>query len=149
MRKRRMIIFSVVIGVLAVIMLSIFARIDNWRRDWTTNFASLDPAADDPDLRPLTLAESPTELTERIRKWIDSRPKWALASQDLAEDGSVKIHLTRTTPVLRFTDDIHVVLRPQDQGTTVEAESRSRIGKGDLGQNPRNLKELVQALKRS
>jgi uncharacterized protein (DUF1499 family) len=51
--------------------------------------------------------------------------------------------LTRTTPVMRFTDDIDVVLRAEGNSTRVQAESQSRVGKGDLGQNPRNLKELV------
>jgi uncharacterized protein (DUF1499 family) len=55
-------------------------------------------------------------------------------------------HLTRRTRVLRFTDDVRLSLTPGDGGTVVHAESRSRIGVGDLGQNRRNILELWAAL---
>ena len=50
---------------------------------------------------------------------------------------------------MRFTDDIVVVLRTEGDLTRVQAQSQSRVGKGDLGQNPRNLKELVGYLKQA
>ncbi|MFK8111816.1 MAG: DUF1499 domain-containing protein [Rubripirellula sp.] len=37
---------------------------------------------------------------------------------------------------------------PDGSGATrVEAQSQSRVGKGDLGQNPRNLKEIMSELR--
>ena len=47
-----------------------------------------------------------------------------------------------------FYDDITVILR-SERGNSVKATSQSRVGKGDLGQNPRNLKELVNFLLQS
>ena len=59
------------------------------------------------------------------------------------------MNLIRVTPIMRFTDDITVILRNEKEGTRVKATSQSRVGKGDLGQNPRNLKELVNFLLQS
>ena len=54
--------------------------------------------------------------------------------------------MTRRTRVFRFIDDITIEFHETTSGVRVEAESRSRVGKGDLGQNPRNLIELSKAL---
>jgi uncharacterized protein (DUF1499 family) len=49
---------------------------------------------------------------------------------------------------MRFKDDIWVTLAPgETEGTTiVQVRSQSRLGRGDLGQNPRNIKELLSRL---
>jgi len=85
---------------------------------------------------------TPTEVAERIVAWADQQGRWEIVSQKQIDQG-VEMKLTRTTPLMRFTDDIDVVLRAEGDATRVQAQSQSRIGKGDLGQNPRNLKELV------
>jgi uncharacterized protein (DUF1499 family) len=58
----------------------------------------------------------------------------------------VILHVTRRTRVFRFVDDITIQLTEEAGGTRVDAESKSRFGKGDLGQNPRNLRELRKGL---
>lgn len=140
-----MIIWYAVLAVTAVIMVSIFARIDNWQRDWTTNFAKLDASASEPDLRPLSLTSSRQEVASRINRWVDEHDPWQWVSAD-EEDQQTRIRLTRTTGLMRFVDDVQVRLIDDAAGTRVEAESQSRLGKGDLGQNPRNLKELVRGI---
>jgi uncharacterized protein (DUF1499 family) len=57
------------------------------------------------------------------------------------------LHFVRTTPLMRYKDDIRVRIVPAASGSRVSAESRSRIGRGDLGQNPRNLRELLAAVR--
>ena len=122
--------------------------VEDWRRDLTTNQASTDADAEDPLLRPLHSPLSPEALAERVEQFVDSRRYWQLASIERSDDAkTVRLHLVRTTAVLRFKDDIHVTIAETPEGGTVlEATSRSRIGKGDLGQNPRNLRELIGAL---
>lgn len=137
-----------VIMVIAVILLGIFSRIDNWKRDLTTNYARLDSQASDEDLRPLQLAESPKQVADRIEEWVEKESKWQVMSRRETEKG-LEMDLIRTTGLMRFTDDINVHLDASEGGTHVRAESQSRVGKGDLGQNPRNLKELVSVLKSS
>ena len=128
-----------------MILLSVFSRIDNWKRDLTTNQARLSENAADEQLRPPLVFGTPREVAERIERWTDEQGRWKLVSQQEIEQG-VEMKLTRTTSIMRFTDDVDVFLRAEGDSTRVQAQSQSRIGKGDLGQNPRNLKELVAHL---
>jgi uncharacterized protein (DUF1499 family) len=125
----------------------VLLRVDNWKRDWTTNWARTDPQADSPDLRPLELPTDPATLRQEVIAWVDGQPHWTVLE---ASDGRPhQLHLVRRTRVLRFPDDVHVTIEaaPRGDGSLLTAESRSRFGKGDLGQNPRNLKELIRGLR--
>ncbi|TWT80004.1 hypothetical protein CA13_14160 [Planctomycetes bacterium CA13] len=144
-QKRKM--FGIVaLVIVAVSIVALFIRIDNWSRDFSTNYAKLDPAARDMNLRPMTFTDPLDVVIEKIEKWVQSQPHWEVVEKT-ASESSAQLHLTRTTSLMRYTDDIHVDLTAQGGGTWMEAESKSRVGKGDLGQNPRNLKELLAALR--
>ena len=143
-----MIIWLTILAVIAAIMVSIFARIDNWQRDWTENFAELDPAAEDPELRPLQLELTPTQVADAIEVWVGSQPRWQWVTSEAGPE-TTTIELTRQTALMRFVDDVRVKITSDERGSRVVAESQSRLGKGDLGQNPRNLKELVRGLRES
>ncbi|MGI9474785.1 MAG: DUF1499 domain-containing protein [Rubripirellula sp.] len=140
-RSRRRSILTV-FGVTAVILLGIFSRIDNWKRDLTTNYARLDAAASDEELHPVQVSETPTQVADRVELWASDESKWELIGRRETDKG-IELEFTRTTGVMRFVDDIHAHLDASEGGTYLRADSRSRVGKGDLGQNPRNLKELV------
>jgi len=53
------------------------------------------------------------------------------------------VYLVRTTRLMRYKDDVMVTLKRVGNETSVDVFSRSRVGKGDLGQNPRNIRELL------
>ena len=129
-------------------MVSVFSRIDNWKRDLTTNHARLTDDAADEQLRPPLVRGIPAEVADRIAAWVESQARWSLVNQKTLDEG-LEMNLIRVTPIMRFTDDITVILRNEKEGTRVKATSQSRVGKGDLGQNPRNLKELVNFLLQS
>ena len=129
-------------------MVSVFSRIDNWKRDLTTNHARLTDDATDEQLRPPLVRGIPAEVADRIAAWVESQARWSLVNQKTLDEG-LEMNLIRVTPIMRFTDDITVILRNEKEGTRVKATSQSRVGKGDLGQNPRNLKELVNFLLQS
>lgn len=129
-------------------MVSVFSRIDNWKRDLTTNHARLTDDAADEQLRPPLVRGIPAEVADRIAAWVESQARWSLVNQKTLDEG-LEMNLIRVTPIMRFTDDITVILRNEKEGTRVKATSQSRVGKGDLGQNPRNLKELVNFLVQS
>lgn len=95
-----------------------------------------------PDLGPLVLPVPPEAAAERVRAAVGSLPRWAVESATADE-----LKLTRRTGTVGFVDDITVRLTPDGGGTVVHAESRSRVGKGDLGQNRRNILELWAALR--
>lgn len=145
-KRPRQAIIVIVLAMSAAMMMSIFSRIENWKRDFTVNHAKLDPRSSDPLLRPLVVSKSPEDIARLIEQWVEKHPRWSVESHDAIE-GGIEFHLTRTTPVMRFTDDVHVRLTADGDQTRVNAESQSRFGKGDLGQNPRNLKELISGLR--
>ena len=99
------------------------------------------------DLSPLRLPLSSCEVRARILAKIAAGVSgWRLESES---DASGRIHLTRRTTVCRFVDDVWLTLTETEngQGTRLDAESRSRVGVGDLGQNRRNILELWAVLR--
>ncbi|TWT93150.1 DUF1499 domain-containing protein [Neorhodopirellula pilleata] len=135
--------------------------IDDWSRDWSSNQASLSSGHPDPDLRLLEIQRPLEDVEQAIIDWAGGESNWAVEPPSDSEatnqaDPSMnslrRLHLTHSTSVFRFVDDVHVELQQQTTGsgdvqTLLHAGSRSRIGKGDLGQNPRNLKMLRRGIK--
>jgi hypothetical protein len=119
--------------------------IDDWSRDLTTNTAATAEDAADPWLRPRQLSFPPADVEAGIVAWTRAQPRWSLADASGTAD-TRRLHLVRTTRLWRFRDDVHVTLEATAAGTRVTARSASRVGKGDLGQNPRNLRELMRAV---
>jgi uncharacterized protein (DUF1499 family) len=145
LRKKRPLLVLLVTLIPVVWMLML---IDNWSRDFTTNHARTTREADDPLLRPLESKLSPAAMLEKITAWVATKSRWQIVSSQQQADGGMVVHLVRTTMIFRFKDDIHVTIEPMEPaGCIVSATSQSRIGKGDLGQNPRNLKEMMGAIR--
>jgi uncharacterized protein (DUF1499 family) len=105
------------------------------------NFAATSPADDDPRLRPRLMSLAPGPATDSVVRAIATLRGWRVAGR---RDGVILA--TRTTRLFRFVDDVSILLEPAAGGTAVSARSASRVGRGDLGQNRRNLAELWQAL---
>lgn len=80
------------------------------------------------------------ELLSRIA----SRRGWSLAHKD-EELGLMTV--TCTSLVFRFVDDLTIWVSLDADGLTrVEALSRSRVGRGDLGVNRRRIERLLSGL---
>lgn len=133
------------VGVAAVTW-NIFSGIEDWSRDFTSNSAKLDPDSELPLRRPFRVNGSVGEATDRIQQWVDAMPRWSVVSVEDNESART-IKLTRTTRLMRFVDDVTVRLEPAGSQTKINAESCSRLGVGDLGQNPRNLEEFVSGVR--
>lgn len=86
---------------------------------------------------PVPLASTPGLVVEAAL----ALPRW----RHEGTRGEV-IWLTRRTRLFRFVDDVHVIAEPTPNGTRLLLRSASRVGKDDLGQNARNLQELIAAL---
>ncbi len=57
--------------------------------------------------------------------------------------------LRAQVPVVIFTDDLEVTLREEDEGhIRVDVKSKSRIGRGDFGENRRHVVQFLAALDR-
>lgn len=92
-----------------------------------------------PGLAPLTLAVPVPAAVETVGAIVRGMPRWRV---EAADPTAGVMHMTRRTPVFRFVDDVTIRFTATADGTRVDAESRSRVGKGDLGQNRRNILEL-------
>lgn len=94
-----------------------------------------------PDLRPLEVRGTRAEVVEHIKAAAGTLRGWSLD-----EESASGLHFVRRTRLFRFADDIRLTLRESGDTVRVDAESRSRLGKGDLGQNRRNIRELWAAV---
>jgi uncharacterized protein (DUF1499 family) len=116
----------------------------SWLNGLTRNWAHIEPGAHDPTLEAVVLAIPKEPAVDRIRAAIARQPRWAVIEADRATG---TIHATHATRIWRFVDDVRIRIEPWGDGSRLTAESRSRVGKGDLGQNARNLRELVRVLR--
>ncbi len=96
-----------------------------------------------PDLAPLVVPLSLEQAAELVKKAVGTLSRWRVESESPGE-----LQITRRTRLWRFVDDITVTLKPAGPGTMIHAASKSRLGKGDLGQNRRNILELWGAIRR-
>jgi uncharacterized protein (DUF1499 family) len=143
------------VGIACVLIVAgcawLLFTVDDWSRDLTTNTAATSATAKNPSLRPIESNRPPAELAELISTTAGKIPGWEFVTQEEGRDAIV-LHFVRTTRLMRFKDDITVQIRPTAGQSSltrweVSAESKSRVGKGDFGQNPRNLAELMDRLR--
>ena len=83
----------------------------------------------------------PASLLAAIRRAVEKLPRWTLEASETSE-----VRTVRQTRLFRFKDDVTARVSPDPEGAHLELTSASRLGKGDLGQNPRNLRELLRAI---
>lgn len=142
---------SVAAVLLTLALIWLFAAIDDWSRDLTTNHAATSAIAKKSSLHPIISTKPPIELADKVVVAAHQLPGWELAAREDI-DKEITLRLVRTTRVMRFKDDITVHIRPIKSNDDaphyeISAESQSRVGKGDFGQNPRNLVELMDTLR--
>ncbi|WP_442511244.1 DUF1499 domain-containing protein [Novipirellula sp. SH528] len=131
---------AVAITIVLLVIVAALLRIDNWSRDFTENSASTEERFPD----------SVGVIDSKLQRWVAETSRWKVESKTESA-GTIEYKITRTTPLFRFVDDIDVKLSSDEAGigTQLHAKSQSRVGKGDLGQNPRNLKALVEGIRKS
>jgi uncharacterized protein (DUF1499 family) len=112
-----------------------------FRRNWADTDEPGDPA-----LTPPELALPPGDALAHVERVLRTLPRWQVEAIDAAQG---ILEATRRTRLWGFIDDVTLRLEPTPTGTRIHARSQSRIGKGDLGQNRRNLLELFRALQRT
>lgn len=141
-------LWLLVVGAIFLVMILAGAilmalTVDDWNRDLSTNQAATSPDHPDAQMRCLILPLEIDDAAALVRRRASGLSGWSIAP---TSSPNHVIRLERTTRWLRFVDDITVTLTTVDGGTRVSITSRSRIGKGDLGQNPRNIRELLRAV---
>lgn len=145
-----MIWLYLLLGLLAVIVIgplvTLALIVDDWSRDLTTNHAETTPSHPNADLHPITVSGDRSEIAQIVVEAVQDIPNWKVESTSKEARRTI-IHATRTTKLMRFVDDIRIYLNDTDDGIHITATSQSRVGKGDLGQNPRNLIEVMNGIR--
>jgi uncharacterized protein (DUF1499 family) len=101
--------------------------------------------AAEPLLRPLTVSVAADAAAELVLAVAAALPRWRFVSDDV-DNGTRRLRFVRTSRFFRFRDDVTVWIEDLGEQRIVRARSASRVGNADLGQNPRNLRALMQAL---
>jgi uncharacterized protein (DUF1499 family) len=73
---------------------------------------------------------------------ITSLPRWKLVSASV-ELGEIRAEVE--TPLFRFVDDVTVQISGENP-VVVNVRSKSRVGKGDLGKNAKNVSLFLDTL---
>lgn len=140
-----------IIGLTLLVAGSLW-QVEDWSRDLTTNSATTDQGYVDPRMRPISTSLSQRQVAEAVKHVAPHLPGWQLVfvgpsnSESITDASLFTAHLVRTTPLFGFQDDVYLTIARQNGTTEVSARSRSRVGVGDLGQNPRNIREILRAL---
>ena len=111
-------------------------------RWFTRNWARTDEEGD-PSLASIVIPLPMAQALVQVEEAVGTLPRWHHESTNAQ---TATIHATRQTRFLRFVDDVAIRLEPTAEGTRIHARSRSRFGFADLGQNRRNLRELLSLL---
>jgi uncharacterized protein (DUF1499 family) len=106
-----------------------------------SNIAVTSDSADDARLRTRFLKTTVAGTRAILLRAVQTMPRWKVVDSS----GSV-LWITRTTRIFRFVDDLYVLIEARGSESAILVRSASRIGKGDLGQNRRNIAELWTAL---
>jgi len=139
-KKKNPYIIPVVIA--ALLALFLFGYIDDWSRDFTRNNAAISLEAKDEALRPLVSTLSTADLVEAARRAAGRIRTWEHIG-DAAEGNTTIVLFVRTSRIWNFKDDIIIVIENLGSERLVSGKSASRLGIGDLGQNPRNLRRFL------
>lgn len=110
-----------------------------------SNTAHTSPDHPEAALRDRRYRCSVQDFIEAVRTAVGNLKRWRLVSSDV--DQGV-VHLEHDTPLVRFTDDVHLKLMAIDGDLLVSAGSASRVGEWDFGVNRKNLREILSELDR-
>jgi uncharacterized protein (DUF1499 family) len=138
MKRLFFIVFAVVVG-LTVTGVLVAASI------WPViNEVETGKTAEYPEVQPQYYTTDPQRVFEEVRAGVEALDNWAVVSEDSA---ARMLEAERESSVFGFVDDVSVTVEPVTEFVTrVHVKSSSRVGKGDFGQNARNIQELFAEL---
>ena len=95
-----------------------------------------------PELKSLLVSADPAAVFAAARKAVGDM---GMELVD-ASEGDMRIEATQTSLFYGFKDDIVVRIVAVPQGTKVDVRSKSRVGRSDIGQNAKRIKEFLAQL---
>jgi len=100
-----------------------------------------------PDLQPREYSASVESVLRGVKAALSRSSHWKLVGEGQGSVG-VTLQALHTTPVVPFESDVTIRIRREGGRTRVSVRSQSTAAKLDLGQNARNIRELLGALDR-
>lgn len=98
-----------------------------------------------PDIQPRRYQDSKDRVYDAALRAADRMPRWMLASYD-ARQGEIRAEAV--SRLFQFVDDVQIHVEAKDGTTVVNVRSASRVGRGDFGQNARNIRRFFDELDR-
>jgi len=105
---------------------------------------------DSPDQFSDIMPVAPSILFAQVLDLIDDQERWAVETQD---EGRHLIHFVATSKLMRYKDDVDVLILPVEAGSFEQASgsrlavySRSRVGHSDLGANRKRVTFMLKCL---
>ena len=95
-----------------------------------------------PDVQPLRLDAAPAQAFDRALRGARAMG-WEIVAADSTQG---RIEATATTRWFGFKDDVVVRIRPDANGSRVDARSVSRVGRGDVGTNAARIRAYLARL---
>jgi uncharacterized protein (DUF1499 family) len=137
--KRRLLTIVGILAGLAVTGMLVAASI------WPViNVVETGKTPEYPEVQPQYYTAEPQRVFEESRSSIEAMERWEVVSSQPANH---VVKATHSTYVFGFVDDVTVWIEPVTEFVTrVRVRSASRIGKGDFGQNARNIQQFFGAL---
>jgi uncharacterized protein (DUF1499 family) len=98
------------------------------------------------ELQPGYFSADPQRVFDEAKAAAGSIERWQVVRDDVAQR---TIEATATTATFSFVDDISIRVEPVTEFVTrVNVRSASRVGKGDFGQNARNIRAFQAEMNR-
>lgn len=85
----------------------------------------------------------PDDLQKSIVQALEKLNRW---TTEFSGERGFKV--IRESAVLHFEDEVTVRIQEHEYGSEATFQSVSRVGRYDFGQNPRNLRRLLEAVDR-
>lgn len=98
-----------------------------------------------PKVKPLKVPGKPPELVYEQALSVARSMGWNIVYEDKPQ----RFEAVARTQLLRFADDIAVVISAEGQGATVNVRSVSRVGKGDLGANAARIERFLEQVEQA
>ena len=134
-------IFYAVAILLGVLIVAALATASIWP---VINDVETGKTPEYPDVQPQYYSTDPARVFDEARAAIVEMDRWKVVRSDQAQR---TIHAERRSRIFGFVDDVTVRVEPATEFVTqVNVRSASRVGKGDFGQNARNIETFFRAL---
>lgn len=112
----------------------------------TQHEAETRPDHSDPSLRTKTYVLPYETCFTTLLDLLNHLPRWRVVRHDLQTG---EITAERQTRTFHFIDDVQIrIIKTGQDTSTIHLRSVSRVGKGDFGQNARNIREVLEGLDR-